>query len=77
MKNKLLRQLFAVSLLILLPILPLSAPVLALDDDEYGGYAADTLTIKVGYFGGPYYEKKVSRWTSCGLWTWYTPTIRL
>lgn len=33
--------------------------VFALDDDEYGGYAADALTVKVGYFGGPYYEKAV------------------
>ena len=33
--------------------------VCALDDDEYNGYAADTLTIKVGYFGGPYYVKRV------------------
>lgn len=39
---------------------------LALDDDEYGGYAADTLTVKVGYFGGPYYEKKV--FTLDDLW---------
>ena len=34
-------------------------PVLALDDDEFDGYAADALTVKVGYFGGPYYEKRV------------------
>jgi hypothetical protein len=31
----------------------------ALDTDEYSGLAADTLTVKVGYFGGPYYEKAV------------------
>lgn len=31
----------------------------ALDDDEFGGYKADTLTISVGYFGGPYYQKAV------------------
>lgn len=36
-----------------------AAPALALDDDEFNGYAADTLTIRVGYFGGPYYEKAV------------------
>lgn len=30
-----------------------------MDDDEFNGYAADALTIKVGYFGGPYYEKAV------------------
>lgn len=41
-------------------LLILSAvPALALDDDEFDGFAADTLTIKVGYFGGPYYEKHV------------------
>ncbi|MDR2355158.1 MAG: Ig-like domain-containing protein [Clostridiales Family XIII bacterium] len=41
-----------------LVLAPASA-VLALDDDEFGGYAADALTVKVGYFGGPYYEKAV------------------
>jgi hypothetical protein len=41
----------------LLALSPLVAS--ALDEDEYGGYAADTLTVKVGYFGGPYYEKAV------------------
>jgi hypothetical protein len=34
-------------------------PSYALDDDAYDGYAADSLTIKVGYMGGPYYTKKV------------------
>lgn len=33
--------------------------VFADDEDAANGYAADTLTIKVGYFGGPYYEKHV------------------
>jgi hypothetical protein len=33
--------------------------VSALDDDEFGGYAADALSVTVGYFGGPYYEKAV------------------
>ncbi|WP_207650763.1 Ig-like domain-containing protein [Sporobacter termitidis] len=37
----------------------LSGTTQALDDDEFGGYAADTLTVRVGYFGGPYYEKHV------------------
>lgn len=37
----------------------LAIPCAALDDDEYDGYAADSLTVKVGYFGGPYYEKYV------------------
>ncbi len=31
----------------------------ALDDDEFSGYKADKLTISVGYFGGPYYQKAV------------------
>lgn len=47
----------AIAALLALPLLTI--PALALDDDEYNGYAADALTIKVGYFGGPYYEKKV------------------
>jgi hypothetical protein len=37
----------------------LATPAAALDDDEFSGYAADTLSVKVGYFGGPYYEKAV------------------
>lgn len=48
-----------------------AVPALGLDDDEYNGYAADTLTIKVGYFGGPYYEKKV--FTLDELWN--LPTV--
>lgn len=43
----------------MLTLLALATPAQALDDDEYSGYAADTLTVKVGYFGGPYYEKHV------------------
>jgi hypothetical protein len=39
---------------------PFASPAArALDDDEFGGYAADSLTVTVGYFGGPYYEKAV------------------
>jgi hypothetical protein len=38
---------------------PAPTPIFALDDDEFGGYAADALTVRVGYFGGPYYEKAV------------------
>ena len=37
----------------------LTLPALALDDDACGGFSADTLTIKIGYFGGPYFEKHV------------------
>ena len=46
-------------LLALALALLLAMPAAALDDDEFNGYAADTLTVKVGYFGGPYYEKHV------------------
>ena len=46
--------------------------VSALDDDAYDGYAADTLTIEVGYFGGPYYEKRV--FTTEELWN--LPLVR-
>jgi len=31
----------------------------AMDDDETSGMRADSLTINVGYYGGPYFEKKV------------------
>jgi hypothetical protein len=44
---------------VLVMMLVVTAPALALDDDEYNGYAADTLSIQVGYYGGPYYEKHV------------------
>jgi hypothetical protein len=43
----------AVVLMITLPV------AYALDDDEFSGLAADTLTITVGYFGGEYREKAV------------------
>lgn len=36
-----------------------AAPAFAADEEANNGYAADTLTIKVGYYGGPYYEKAV------------------
>jgi hypothetical protein len=49
---------FAAASLLALALLAF-APVCALDDDEFGGYAADSLTVTVGYFGGPYYEKAV------------------
>jgi hypothetical protein len=45
----------------------LSAPALALDDDETSGLRADTLTLTVGYFGGPYYEK--AAFTADELWS--------
>lgn len=31
----------------------------AMDDDETSGMRADSLTINVGYYGGPYFQKKV------------------
>lgn len=52
------RRIMTLALLAAL-VLGLCVPALALDDDELEGYAADTLTVKVGYFGGPYYEKYV------------------
>lgn len=55
------------SALIPVLILALTPGSLALDDDAYNGYKADTLTIEVGYFGGPYYEKKV--FTEEELWS--------
>ena len=52
-------RIFPVFLGILLLLLQLVPVLFALDDDAYDGYAADTLTVEVGYFGGPYYEKRV------------------
>ncbi len=52
MKKRILALLAALMLL-------LALPAAAEDEDAFNGYAADTLTIKVGYFGGPYYEKAV------------------
>ncbi|MCD7947637.1 MAG: Ig-like domain-containing protein [Oscillospiraceae bacterium] len=40
-------------------VIAFAMPASALDDDEYGGYRAETLTISVGYFGGKMYEKAV------------------
>lgn len=40
-------------------LLALPGTARALDDDEFGGYASDTLSIQVGYPGGPYYEKRL------------------
>jgi len=43
----------------LLLLLGSTLPVLAAEEGETEGYRADTLTIEVGYAGGPYYEKHV------------------
>lgn len=50
----------AIAILIAMLLLcVLTVPAFAVDDNEYSGYKADTLTVEVGYFGGPYYEKHV------------------
>jgi len=51
----------AMLLTMLLSLLWVAGPVMASTGCGTGveGVAADTLTIKVGYFGGPYYTKKV------------------
>ena len=46
-------------ILILLYLLCLCTSAWAADEDAANGLAADTLMVKVGYFGGPYYEKAV------------------
>lgn len=55
-KKRLLRLLAAPLLAVSLLASP-PGSALALDDDEFGGYASDTLSVQVGYPGGPYYEK--------------------
>jgi hypothetical protein len=57
------RQIFTLTIAFLLA-LTLAAPTFAGDESELSkieleGIPADDLTITVGYFGGPYYEKKV------------------
>jgi hypothetical protein len=59
MKKLNARCLIKNTVIIFVCIILLSVPALSLDDDEYDGYSATSLTVKVGYFGGPYYEKKV------------------
>ena len=51
----------AVCITVAMMIFALSSAVIsfAIDDEAYDGYAADNLTIRVGYMGGPYYVKKV------------------
>jgi hypothetical protein len=38
---------------------PAGSELKVVSADGNAGYAANTLTIKVGYFGGPYYEKNI------------------
>ena len=47
------------SLLLILLLLPVWNAAFALDDDEFGGYPSDTLSIQVGYAGGPFFEKRL------------------
>ena len=61
MKNRLIATVLAALLLCTFAL-----PALAADDDETSGLAADMLTVTVGYFGGPYYEKAV--FTLNDLW---------
>jgi len=56
-KRGLIRYFFSMLLLLALMLPFLWDTSLALDDDEFGGYAADTLSIQVGYPGGPYFDK--------------------
>lgn len=63
--NKLKKMIISVVLAIAF-IRIFAIPAAALDDDEFNGYSADTLVVKVGYFGGPYYEKAV--FTLNDLW---------
>jgi len=51
---------FVIMLIVLLSLLANARPGTASADSVSGiGMPSDTLTIKVGYFGGPYYTKKV------------------
>ena len=62
MKQKFLTGLCVLIMALLMVIqaaVLIPAWVYAIDNDEYGGIPADTLTVEVGYFGGPYYEKHV------------------
>lgn len=52
------KQIFA-ALLVFCLVSAFPAVSFALDDNEFDGYPADTLTVNVGYLGGPYYEKAV------------------
>jgi hypothetical protein len=52
------RALAAALLLALIVVVIGGGKALALDDEADKGLAADTLTISVGYFGGPYHEVK-------------------
>jgi len=59
------KRIFALTAMLLLAF-TLATPAFALDDDEFSGLAADSLTVTVGYFGGPYYEKAV--FPTADLW---------
>jgi hypothetical protein len=57
--NSFIKRTAAALSLLLIFCCALARPALAADEDERSGLAADTLTVKVGYFGGPYYTKRV------------------
>ncbi|MDR1328459.1 MAG: Ig-like domain-containing protein [Oscillospiraceae bacterium] len=57
--NSFIKRMAAALSLLLIFCCALARPALAADEDERSGLAADTLTVKVGYFGGPYYTKRV------------------
>lgn len=60
MKARRMKRGFCFTVAALFLVLALTAPpAYALDDDEFGGYASETLSIQVGYPGGPYYEKRL------------------
>ncbi|MGN1033358.1 MAG: Ig-like domain-containing protein, partial [Intestinibacter sp.] len=66
MKKKRLNRFF-VCIIVALAMVFSSVVTFAEDDDEYSGLKAETLTIKVGYYGGPYYTKRV--FTVDELWS--------
>ena len=53
------RHMFLLPALLAVLAYMLSFLAMAEDEDAFNGYSADALTIKVGYYGGPYYEKAV------------------
>jgi hypothetical protein len=61
-----LKKLRAFSVAVAVVLIATLPAAYALDDDEFSGLAANTLTITVGYFGGEYHEKVV--FTLDDLW---------
>jgi hypothetical protein len=65
MKNRIL-QLAVILAAAIIASLVLPVFASAVDEEAENGLAADTLTISVGYFGGPYHEVKI--FTADELW---------